>query len=119
MKRDNTIIYTLYYLRITLSYPRALIAQFNFNLKFCTTTAMTLSTRNKGLFILIIIIIIQFLLKISNCTYCFVFVNEMMTYYLDTNMLNNLEIYMKNTFNWTILVNFHIYINLIHLFILK
>ena len=67
-----------------------------------------------------IIIILQFLLKISKCIYCFVFVNEMMTFYLDTNMLNNLGTYMKNTFNWTILVNFYIYINFkLKLFIFK
>ena len=44
----------------------------------------------------------------------------MMTFYLDTNMLNNLGTYMKNTFNWTNLVNFYIYINFkLKLFIFK
>ena len=44
----------------------------------------------------IIIIILQFLLKISKCIYFFVFVNEMMTFYSDTSMLNKLwNIYEK------------------------
>ena len=46
--------------------------------------------------IIIIIIILQFLLKISKCIYFFVFVNEMMTFYSDTSMLNKLwNIYEK------------------------
>ena len=54
--------------------------------------AMNLSTWNKKLIIIIIIIItiLQFLWKISKCIYCFVFVNEMMTFYLGTSMLNKL-----------------------------